>query len=586
MSGAAWLGCNAPDVPNRHTNRETCVKRKLGPTRLLAALLALGLIAAACSSSSTTATTATTQANVPQGGTLVVGAEQEPDCVDWIASCGGSSWGYWMLDVNTMPRTFDAVNDNGNYTYVPSELLTGAPELTTSPQQVVTYKINPNAVWSDGQPITSADFKYTWSQITTGADIYDKTGYKNIESVGTPDAQTAVVTFATGKSYANWKGLFGGQYGLYPSHILEGKDRDALTKDGYTWSGGPFMLKAWTKTDNMTLVPNPKWYGKSKAHLDQVIFKFTADTAAEFKAFTAQEVKMIYPQPQPDAVSQIAAGLPQANSVYTDNTGNFEALWMNNAAAPLDDIKVRQAVAYSLDRDALVNQLFGKLGVSKALQVINAPIVSQYSDTQAFAGYTKDLSKVDELLTGDGYAKGSDGIYAKGGKALAITIKSTASNKRRELTEQVLQKQLADAGITLTIANTKAGDLFGKVLPAGDFQMALYAQVLTSIDPGRCSLFCTENIPSAANNNSGQNWTRTSVSSLDPLLTTVDQNLDEQARIDANKQADPITADQLISLPLDPLPNILLWDKTVVGAVSDNAILGPWWNLADIGIQS
>ena len=41
-----------------------------------------------------------------------------------------------------------------------------------------------------------------------------------------------------------------------------------------------------------------------------------------------------------------------------------------------------------------------------------------------------------------------------------------------------------------------------------------------------------------------------------------------------------------MSLPLDPLPNILLWDKTVVGAVSDNAILGPWWNLADIGIQS
>jgi len=285
-------------------------------------------------------------------------------------------------------------------------------------------------------------------------------------------------------------------------------------------------------------------------------------------------------------VDQIAAGLPDANSAYTADTGNFEALWLNNAAAPLDDVKVRQAVAYSIDRDAIVNQLFGKLGVTKALQVINAPIVNAYSDTEAFAGYTKDLSKVDELLTGDGWAKGSDGIYAKDGKPLAITIKSTAGNKRRELTEQVLQKQLADAGITLTIANTKAGDLFGKVLPAGDFQIGLYAQVLTAIDPGRCNIFCSENIPSAANDNSGQNWTRTNVTSLDPLLAQVDTELDDQARAAANKQADPITAEQMVTLPLDPLPNILLWSKTVVGPVSDNAILGPFWNLADLGIQS
>ena len=48
-------------------------------------------------------------------------------------------------------------------------------------------------------------------------------------------------------------------------------------------------------------------------------------------------------------------------------------------------------MAYAIDRDAIVNQLFGKLGVTKALQVINAPIVNQYSDTQAFAGYTQDL---------------------------------------------------------------------------------------------------------------------------------------------------------------------------------------------------
>jgi len=553
-------------------------------------VLALGLVAAACSSSkSDTATTATTQAQVPQGGTLVVGAEQEPDCLDWISSCAGSSWGYWIANVGTMPRAYDVLKQGDEYGYSPNELLTGEAAISTSAsgQQVVTYKLNPSAVWSDGQPITSADFKYTWEQITTGTDIYDQTGYKNIESVDASDPTTAVVTYAAGKNYAAWKGLFGGGYGIFPSHILSAlPDRDAAMKDGYQWSGGPWMITEWAKGESLTVVPNPKWWGASKPHLDKVVYKFVADTSAEFTAFKAGEVKAIYPQPQLDAVDQITSGLPDANSVYTDQTGNFEALWMNNSAAPLDSLSVRQAVAYALDRDAIVNKLFGGLGVNKALQVINAPIVSQFSDNEAFAGYTKDLDKVDELLTGDGWAKGSDGIYAKDGKPLEITIKSTAGNKRRETTETILQEQLKQAGITLTIANTKAGDLFGTILPSGDFQMGLYAQVLTTLDPGRCLLFCSENIPSAANDNSGQNWTRTNVSDLDPLLTTVDTDLDDSARTEANKQADEITASNLITLPLDPLPNILLWSKGVVGPVSDNAVMGPFWNISEWGMTS
>ena len=81
--------------------------------------------------------------------------------------------------------------------------------MVTDPKQVVTYNINPDAVWTDGEPITSTDFKYTWEQIATGTDIYDTTGYNNIESVDDTDPSVAVVTYAT--PYAGWKGLFGGR---------------------------------------------------------------------------------------------------------------------------------------------------------------------------------------------------------------------------------------------------------------------------------------------------------------------------------------------------------------------------------------
>ena len=136
-------------------------------------LISLALIAAACGSSSkksSSASTSTSSGAVKQGGDLVFGAEQEPDTMDWIASNAGAAWGEYTVQSNTMPRAMDYTDDKG---YVPSVLLTGEPDLKTSPSQVVTYHINPKAVWSDGQPITSTDFKYTWDQIAHGKDIYD-----------------------------------------------------------------------------------------------------------------------------------------------------------------------------------------------------------------------------------------------------------------------------------------------------------------------------------------------------------------------------------------------------------------------------
>ena len=136
------------------------------------------------------------------------------------------------------------------------------PSTTVNGKQTVTYTISPTAVWSDGQPITSEDFKYTWDQIAHGKNIYDPTGYDKIESVDTTNPKVAVVTFS--ETFGVVDALFSADYGIFPSHILEGKNRDALMKNGYSWSGGPWIFK-WDKGVSVTLTPNPKWYG-TEAH--------------------------------------------------------------------------------------------------------------------------------------------------------------------------------------------------------------------------------------------------------------------------------------------------------------------------------
>ena len=375
-------------------------------------------------------------------------------------------WGAYMMAYQTMPRVFNYQKqgrqlDRGAQ---PDDGVDADRRHVVNGKQTVTYTISPAAVWSDGQPITSADFKYTWDQIVNGKNIYDPTGYDKIESVDTTNPKVAVVTFK--ENFGNWTALFSADYGIMPSHLLEGKNRDTLMKNGYDWSGGPWIMK-WDKGVSVTLTPNPKWYG-TKPTIKKVIFKILADTAAEFQAFKSGEVSAIYPQPEPSAIASIkGGGLEGSNSVYTADTGNVEALWMNNAKFPFNSVAVRQAVAYSIDRDAIVQRLFGDLGVNKAVQTLNPPILSKYADTTAWSNYTLNLAKVTSLMQADGWAKNGGGIWAKGGKTAAFTIKSTAGNKRRELTEQILQEQLKAAGFKLTIQNPSADDLFGKVLPAG-----------------------------------------------------------------------------------------------------------------------
>jgi len=546
---------------------------------LLVALLALALIAAACGGGggSKAASNQGSNSNVPTGGTLVAGWEQEPDCVDWIGSCSGSSYGYWAANVTTMPRTYNVVKKGTSWGYAPSNLLTGEADLKTSPNQVVTYHINPQAKWSDGQPITAHDFKYLWDQIVNGNDIYDTTGYVNIQSVDDSNPAAPVVTFKT--PYADWKSLFGGQYGLYPSHLLEGKDRDKETANGYTWSGGPWMMPpgGWQKGSQLTLVPNPNYWG-TKPKLDKIVYKFITDTSAEFQAFKSGEVQLIYPQPQPDAVDQIKAGIAGSNSFYTPDTGNLEALWFNNGKAPFNDPKVREAWGYVLDRAAIVDRLFGPLGVKAPMNTINPTIVRDYADPNAWSQYKPDSSKVNQLMTSAGWTKGSDGVWAKGGQKFTAELQSTTGNKRRELTEQIIQQQLQAAGFPMTIKEDKSGDLFGSILPKGDFQVALYAQVLTSFSPSNCNIFCSANIP-VAPKFSGQNWQRVNdPTNVDPLLTKVDSSLDESVRMDSNKKADPVLASTDVALPLDPLPDVLLWGKKLAGPVGDNPVMGPMWN--------
>jgi peptide/nickel transport system substrate-binding protein len=562
------------------------VRRQRRSYRLLALILGFSLIAAACGDDDDDDAAEepdTEEEEVPQGGDLVLGAEQEGECLDFMGSCGGASWMFWTVGVNTLPTSFEIVPDGDAWTYEASSMLAGEPELQEDPQ-VVTYEISEEAIWSDETPITCADFVYTWDQVANGEDIYDRTGYQNVGSVDCPDGEDGkAVVVNYDEPYAGWKSIFGGQYGIYPAHYLEGGDRNELMTDGYDISGGPWLLEEWARGEQIVLVPNEN-YWDTVPSLDSVTFRFITDSAAEFEAFSGGEVSGIFPQPQTDTVDAVAAGIDGATVDVQAVSPNLEALWLNNEVPPFDSQAVRQAFAYSLDRDAIVERLFGGLDVTEAMQSFNALIIGDFGDPEAFAGYEQDLDQVETLMTGDGWTRGGDGIWEKDGQRASAVLKTTAANARRELTQDIVIEQAAEAGFEITADGQEAGDLFGTQLPAGDYQMALYAQVLTSLEPSICTLFCSENIPSEANDFSGQNWTRTNIPDADAPLRETDTNSNQEERSDAMATADALLAESATSIPVDPLPNIFIISDQVIGPKVNNPIWGPWANMEEWGL--
>jgi len=547
--------------------------------RGLVAVVALVSVAAMLSAAPLSASSQGGARRQSSGGTLLIAAEQELATANWISSSAGSSWGNWILGVQTLPQAFTVTPDGA---YAPGDVLAGEPELQAGPPQVVTYHINPAAVWNDGTPITSADFEYLWKQIATGKDIYDATGYKSIQSVDTTDPKTAVVTFS--EPYAAWKDLFGGFYFLVPSHLLDGKSLDKAMKDGYAFSGGPWKLAGgkpgWKKGKSITLVPNEAYWG-TKPTISKVVFQFIIESAAETQAVKSGQVLAGYPNPQDGILDEFDQN-PDLQYIFKAGT-EYEGFWLNAAKPPLDSQVVRSAVMHATDRQAIIDAtLKPAVREGEVLQSFVLPLfVAFYTPAFADAGYgrTADLDKVTELMTGDGWKKNGDGYWEKEGQEAAFEIQSTAGNEARELTEQLWQSQLQAAGFKLTVNNKSADVLFGTNVPKGKFQVAEFASVGTP-DPGVCILFCSENIPTKKNGFVGQNATRTDDSTVDETCKRVDVTLDEALRTEAAKACQDAIAADVSSIPLFQKGNVFVWDRTKIsGPLAVNAQLGPFFNM-------
>jgi len=559
--------------------------------RAIALVAVVGIVAAACGGGTKgggTPTPGTSGSATPkQGGSIVIGAEQWPECINPINECSSATWTWYSVLEHVLPYAM-VLDLNGNF--VASPTLAEAPTLDnggiTQNPFTITYKINPDAVWADGTPITSADFDFTWKSILNTTGAYTTVGYSSIDTIDTTDPKTAVIKFKD--VFVDWPDLFGGVYqGIFEKAAFPKENASAkpnLAKEMKTsipFSGGPWVLKSWSK-DQAVFTRNDKYFGK-KALLDQVTIVPRTDQPTEIQSLLSGEVDAIYPQPSDVSLIDQVKGTPGVTAKGTDGA-YFEALWFQLESAPLNDPKVREALMYAIDRQSIIDTII-KLNNPNAA-VLNCGFVSfpnignWCKDQQPFSQFNYDPAKAKELLTADGYDCSATPC-TKGGAPLTIEYSTVSTNTRRTTTQQLLQAKAKDAGIQFKIKNYEAGILFGDIGPHGKFTMADFATG-GSVDPSITSSFACENIPTSKNEFAGGNWNHWCNQQATDLMHQTDKELDPAKRLQLFDQIYQAEAADFLSLPLYVLPNVGAWRADKIGGPVDAYIpsnLGMFYNM-------
>jgi peptide/nickel transport system substrate-binding protein len=515
------------------------------------------------------ASTSTTgqAAELQQGGTVTFAAGGDPAGFN-INTSKNNGTELQNIIANVYPSVFRTHPDL--VARLDTELMDSA-ELTAEQPQTVTYRIRNDAVWSDGTPISAADFIYLWEQQNGKVkdnDVASTAGYQDIGSVtGSADGKTVTVRFE--RPFADWPGLFSN---LLPSHYVRqqpgGWNTGLDRRPEQIPSGGPFRIARHDRDTSVTLERNPRYWGRP-AHLDRIIMRTLPDAEAQANAMINGEVDVIYPRPQVDLVRRVQ-GLPGVGGQVRFGT-SFEHLTFNLRHPVLQDLAVREAIALVIDRQQLLERTVGLF--SDRAQVLGNRIwmVGQPGYEDHSGGYGRgDVQAATARLERAGWVEGAGGVRVKNGRKLQLRYVTTPGDFVRYRGGELLQDQLAKVGIELDVRPVDGNALFGDRLPNGGFEIAGFSWVGGPFAiSGSRDIYVT---------GGGSNYGRFSDPEVDALFEQATAELDPARSTALANQVDRKLWEGLHSIPLYQRPTFLAWRGTLRNVVENPTLEGPLWN--------
>lgn len=450
----------------------------------LALLLALACVACSKVSEQTGSANGSNPWTIP--GVLRIAARQEPDTLMPII-------GTQVVDTDlSMFWDGHLLNWSDKNEFVP-ELATEAPSLAnggiSKDGLTITYHLRRGVTWQDGAPFTAADVIFSWQQVMNPANTPpSRLGYDDVSRIDAPDDHTIVIHLK--KRFAPFVATFftmsNTTYGIIPKHLLSGlHDLNRTDYANKPIGTGPFIVAEYDKGSLIKFVANPHyWRGPPK--LKEVDFRFIGNDNTALTMLKTHEVDFYYRAAQSLAPS--LKGIPGTRIVLSPFT-RFADLGFNGDEPALSDVRVRRALAFGTDRAELIAKV--TQGVMMPADSDQPPYL--WSHDPHVTKYPYDVARADALLDAAGWRRGPNGMRAKAGVPLALTMVSFTGSAVMTGVETLIQAQWKLIGVDVSIKNFPSDVLYeskaaGGIEQNGKFDVAV-EQWANGIDPDESILF-------------------------------------------------------------------------------------------------
>ncbi|GAB2490035.1 ABC transporter family substrate-binding protein [Nocardiopsis aegyptia] len=420
----------------------------------------------------------------------------------------------------------------------------------------VFYELNPDAVWSDGEPITAADYEANLETLSGerdgdwelgGIDGYDRVS----EFVPGDDEYSFTLEFE--EPYAEWPSLFSP---LYPAEYMED---DTKFKDGYRKAypvtAGPFGdVEFDDVAERITITRNEDWWG-TEPLLDEIVFDAMGSDAMA-AAFNNGEIDGFY-------LGYDAAGYEllkdrEGDGAYFTQAVNHGHRFasLNGASPQLEDVRVRHAISLAIDRNALAEVALGAVNWPITGEVNRLLRSSQYGYQDNSEGYGEfDPEQAGTLLDEAGWTleEGAEFRTNEDGETLTLDWVASEDLDIAKDEAEIGRDMLAEVGIEVDVQQVPSNALFSEYIIPGNYELATY--VLTGSNPYAGDSQENYGMPNEGGE-WGNNLARTSTQEIDDAYAELRSETDPDRYAEIANEIDRMLWEEVVTIPFFERPGL------------------------------
>jgi peptide/nickel transport system substrate-binding protein len=449
----------------------------------------------------------------------------------------------------------------------PGKDLTPAPDLALSWEAASdglswTFKLRDDVKWSDGQAFTADDVLFTFNDLVLKKELA-ATGAANYAAVQSVEAiNPTTVKFNLSRPFSALPSYLAYNAGILPKHSFEGQaDPWGFTafNKGTPVSSGPFKVEAYTSGQSVVLARNDAYFG-GKPNLDKVVFKVVPDANTQVAQALSGELSIMI-MDNKAAVDRVKS----ASQVRVEPRQLVQYYWLslNQTDPRFQDVRVRQAFDYAIDRQAIITAV--EKGYGKPANTAIVPAFKAYYDASHENQYAFSADKAKQLLSDAGWTAGPGGVLQKDGQPFQFTM-DVGQRGVLQPTNELIQQNLKAVGIQADLNSMEWNAYIQKVVVSRDYT----ATVNWWVYPNDPDVFPYFHSTTAGK---GFNIPGFKDPKLDSLLTAV------QTETDPGKRKQAVT--DLQTFMADNLPYIFLWYPEEIDVINANLQGVPDINLRD-----